>query len=147
MPVLRRRWRLSLCSLLAIAPAACDRGTPAYRHIKDLPYSEWTGYAASLPVEQALDLNKEIEARSGHNPPMTIVGSFSTRPAVTYMSLVRRIRTGDDSLSYLGIIYEIDRSADFSICDQPDRKFIQQYLWRNATSAVGAEDRADFYRC
>jgi hypothetical protein len=116
-------------------------------HIKDLPYSEWDRYAASLPIEQRLDLNEEIRDRSGHNPQMTIEASFSAQPSETYKSIVNRIRKGDTSIYYLGIIYEINRSPEFEICSQPDRKIVQDYL-SGITGYPGQElDEPDFYNC
>jgi len=147
MPILDK-WQRGLLVLAALGGlVGCDRGSPAYRHIKDLPYSEWNRYAASLPIEQRLDLNEEIRDRSGHNPQMTIEASFSAQPSETYKSIVNRIRKGDTSIYYLGIIYEINRSPEFEICSQPDRKIVQDYL-SGITGYPGQElDEPDFYNC
>jgi hypothetical protein len=147
MPILTHFGRQLLVVVAIAGLTACDRGSPAYRHIKDLPYSEWDRYAASLPIEQRLVLNKEIRERSGHNPQMTIEASFSSQPAETYKSIVNRIRNGDTSRYYLGIIYEINRSPEFKICSQPDRKVVQAYL-SGITGYPGQErDQPDFYSC
>ena len=146
MPVLKSG-QLALSALIIVGLGGCDRGTPAYRHIKDLPYSEWDRYAASLPIEQALDLQKEIRKRSGHNPQMTINGSFSSRPAETYKSIVRRIKNGDTSRYYLGAIYEINRSPKFKICSQPDRSVLQSYLAGMTGYPGQKQHQPDFYTC
>jgi hypothetical protein len=132
---------------VTVSLAGCDRGSPAYNRIKDLPYSQWDKYAATLPVEQRLDLHKEIMERSGHNPKMTIGASFSTNPESTYKSLVDRIRRGDNSRYYLGVIYEINRSPSFKICDQPDRKVVQGYLGGIVSYPGQKQYRPDFYDC
>lgn len=147
MPILTHFGRQLLVVVAIAGLTACYRGSPAYRHIKDLPYSEWDRYAASLPIEQRLDLNKEIRERSGHNPQMTIEASFSSQPAETYKSIVNRIRNGDTSRYYLGIICEINRSPEFKICSQRDRKIVQAYL-SGITGYPGQErDQPDFYSC
>lgn len=111
-----------------------------------MPPSEWAAFASSLPLEQRLDLHVEVQG-SSHNPPHTIIEAFNEEPLKTYEALVERIRAGDANRHYLGVYYEIDRSASFSICEQPDRKIVQNYLWSIATDAVRPEQRADFYRC
>lgn len=146
MPVLKSG-QLALSLLIIVGLAGCDRGTPAYRHIKELPYSEWDRYAASLPVEQALDLQKEIRERSGHNPQMTIDGSFSSRPVETYKAIVRRLKNGDNSRYYLGAIYEINRSRGFRICSQPDRSVVQSYLAGMTGYPGQKQNQPDFYTC
>lgn len=147
MPVLKElRW-LVWSALIVAGVASCDRGTPAYRHIKDLPVSEWNQYAASLPIEQALDLQREIGERSGHNPKMTIEGSFLSRPTETYASLVRRIKLGDKSRYYLGVFYEINRSPNFKICSQPDRSIVQSYLSTMTGYPGQKQNQPDFYKC
>lgn len=147
MPVLKRPGRLALMSLVLVGLAGCDRGTPAYRNIKHLPYSEWDRYAASLPIEESLDLQKEIRERSGHNPQMTIEGSFSSRPVETYKSIVRRIKSGDTSRYYLGVIYEINRSPNFRICSQPDRAVVQSYLATMIGYPGEKRNQPNFYTC
>lgn len=146
MPILKLG-RLVPLVLIVGGLSACDRGTPNYRHIKELPYSEWDRYAASLPVEQALDLQEEIWRKSGHNPKMTIDESFSDRPAETYKAIVRRIRNGDTGRYYLGVIYNINRSPGFRICSQPDRSIVQSYL-AGITGYPGQKKlQPDFYIC
>lgn len=147
MPVLKGSRPIVLSVLILVGAAGCDRGTPAYRQINDLPVSEWDRYAASLPIEQALDLQKEIGERSGHNPQMTIEGSFSGRPTETYASLVRRIRHGDKSRYYLGVFYEINRSPNFKICSQPDRSVVQSYLSTMTGYPGQKQNQPDFYKC
>jgi hypothetical protein len=147
MSVLKGLERFALISLVVVGLAGCGRGTPSYRHIKDLPYSEWDRYAASLPVEEALDLQKEIRQRSGHNPKMTIEGSFTSRPVETYKAVVRRIRSGDTSRYYQGVIYAIDESPNFKICSQPDRKVVQSYLASRTGYPGNERYRPDFYTC
>jgi hypothetical protein len=145
--VLKGPIHFGLMSLVLIGLAGCDHGTPAYRHIKDLPYSEWDRYAASLPIEQALDLQKELREKSGHNPQMTIEGAFANRPVETYNAIVRRIRDGDTSRYYLGVIYEINRSPRFKICSQSDRAVVQTYL-SNMNGYPGQKrDQPSFYTC
>lgn len=126
--------------------AGCDRGSPAYNHIKDLHYTQWESYAVTLPIDKRLDLHKEIMERSGHNPPMTIEFSFSAEPSETYNLIVKRLRNGDRSRYYQGVIYDINRSS-FKICAQPDRRIVQEYLL-GITGYPGHEkDRPDFYTC
>lgn len=147
MPVLKK-WEWGLLVLVALAGlAGCDRGSPAYRHIKDLPYSQWDRYAASLSVEQRLDLHKEIMERSGHNPQMTIEASFSAQPVETYKSIVNRIRHGDKNRYYLGVIYEINRSPGFKVCSQLDRAIVQSYLSGLGGYPDQEQYRPDFYNC
>lgn len=147
MPILTRLGRILLSVLALALMAGCDRGTPAYRHIKDLPYSEWDRYAESLPIEQVLDLQKEIWERSGHNPLMTIDHSFSKRPLEAYRSIVKRIEAGDTSRYYLGVIYDIDGSDGFKICAQADRKIVQGYLARITGYPEHWKYQPDFYNC
>jgi hypothetical protein len=147
MQVLRKLFWITLSAPVFVALASCDRGTPAYRHIKELPYTEWELYAASLPIEQALDLQKEIWERSSHNPQMTIDGSFSSRPVETYASLVRRIKRGDTSSYYLGVIYAIDRPPHFTICSQPDRSVVQSYLAAFPGYPGAKQYQPNFYTC
>jgi len=126
---------------------ACDRGSPAYRHIKDLPESQWDSYAATLPIEQRLDLHKEIMERSGHNPQMTIRFSFSSQPDETYKAIINRLKSGDRSRYYSTIIYAIDGSKNFKICSQPDRKIIQDYLSGITGYPEQQKYQPDFYDC
>lgn len=147
MPILTHFGRLLFVVVTAASLAACNRGSPAYRHIKDLPESQWDSYASTLSVEQRLDLHKEIMERSGHNPPMTISESFKDKPQKTYDELVKRLQSGDESRYYLSIFYSVDRASTFSICDQPNRKVVQTYLRKIATDAVSPADRPDFYSC
>jgi len=138
----------TLFALAALAClASCDRGTPAYQQIKELPYSQWDQYAASLPIERRLDLHKEIMERSGHNPKMTIEASFRAEPRETYSAIVKRIKMGDNSRYYLGVIYEINRSRGFRICSQPDRSIVQSYLSGIAEYPGHLRLRPDFYSC
>ncbi|MBB3360367.1 MULTISPECIES: hypothetical protein [unclassified Novosphingobium] len=143
-----RNWKHGLFVLAMVGcSAGCDRGSPAYRQIEKLPYSEWDRYAASLPIEKRLDLQKEIMERSGANPQMTIEGAFSKQPSETYEALINRIKRGDHSRYYLGVIYEINRSDKFEICSQPDRRIIQSYL-RGIAGYPGQErQQPDFYNC
>ncbi len=128
MPILGGLKRTLLVSLVVTLLAACDRGSSSYQHIKALPYSEWNSYAASLPIEKRLDLQKEIFERTGPNPQMTISESFFNQPLQTYISIRDRVKNGDRSIALLEVIYEIDRSPNFNICSQPDRNIIQIYL-------------------
>jgi hypothetical protein len=147
MPILKN-WERRLLVLVALASlTGCDRGSPAYRHIKDLPYSQWDRYATSLPLEQRLDLHKEIMEQSGHNPQMTIEASFSAQPTETYKSVINRIRHGDKSRYYLGIIYEINRSPGFKVCSQPDRAVVQSYLSGIEGYPGQAQHQPEFYSC
>jgi hypothetical protein len=147
MPVLSRWGRALLIPVALVGLAGCDRGSTAYQHIKGLPYSQWDRYAASLPLEERLDLHKEIMERSGHNPQMTIEASFSTQPAETYKSIVNRIRHGDKNRYYLGVIYEINRSPQFKICSQSDRSVVQSYLFGIAGYPGQERYQPDFYSC
>lgn len=147
MPILNPSRKQLGAVILFAGLAACDRGSPAYQHIKDLPAAQWDSYASSLPIEQRLDLHKEIMDRSGHNPTMTIRFSFSSQPKDTYNSIIKRIKSGDKSIYYSAIIFAIDGEHNFRICTQPDRKIIQDYLWHVATDAVKDEHRPDFYTC
>lgn len=148
MPVLSGTAIRATLVVAILSLAGCgDRGSPEYQHIKELPYSEWESYAQALPLEERLDLHGEILERSGHNPLMTISGAFDDEPQETYDAIVRRIGAGDISRSYVRILYEINRQDDFAICDQPNRKVVQDYLWNMATDAVQPKDRADFYTC
>lgn len=147
MPVLGRTVRAALLVAVLSLAACGDRGSPEYQHIEELPYSEWESYAHTLPLEERLDLHNEILARSGHNPLMTISGAFDDEPQKVYDAIVGRISSGDVRRSYVRILYEINRQDDFSICDQPNRKVVQDYLWDMATDAVQPKDRADFYTC
>ncbi|MEJ7777004.1 MAG: hypothetical protein WKF52_06440 [Sphingomicrobium sp.] len=141
-------WKKPLVVLVAITSlTGCDRGSSTYNRINDLPHSEWDIYAATLPVEQRLDLHKEIMERSWHNPLMTISESFNKDPKETYDQLINRLKAGDQSRFYLSVIYSIDESYNFNICDQDDRKVVQSYLRKIATDAVRESDRPDFYRC
>lgn len=127
--------------------SGCDRGSSNYQHIKALPYDQWNSYAATLPVGRRLTLHKEIMERSGHNPINTISESFNTDPKETYAEIVQRLKAGDRSSFYLSVIYAIDRSPTFSVCEQPDRKIVQQFLKDNMTDEVKPEHRPDFYSC
>lgn len=147
MQVLIRPKKLSAGMLAVAALAGCSRGTSEYRHIEDLPYSEWVSYAETLPLGTRLNLHKEILNRDGPNPKMTIISAFDSVPYETYHEITRRIADGDDSRYYLSVLYEINRSEHFSICAQSDRRVVQRYLWRIATNAVQPEHRPDFYRC
>lgn len=147
MPILMRFGRQLSAMALFAGLVACDRESPAYSHIKDLPEAQWDSYASTLPIGQRLDLHKEIMNRSGHNPTMTIRLSFSSQPEETYKAINLRLKSGDKSRYYSTILYEIDGRRKFKICSQPDRKVIQDYLWSIATDAVKNEDRPDFYRC
>ena len=124
-----------------------NRGSSEYEHIEDLPHPEWENYARTLPLEQRLDLHKEIMERSGHNPLMTISGAFNNQTERTYRLIVDRLVAGDRSRHYVRVLYEINRQDDFEICDQPDREIVQTYLWDLATDAVPPDRRPDFYRC
>lgn len=147
MPILKTPLLSAALGLAAFGLVGCDRGSSEYQHIDDLPYSQWESYAQTLPLEERLDLHNEIMERSGHNPLMTISGSFSDDPQKTYDAIVSRIDSGDTSRSYVRILYEINRQGDFAICGQPNRKAVQGYLWDMATDAVQPKDRADFYTC
>lgn len=127
--------------------SGCDRGSSNYQHIKALPSDQWNSYAATLPVDRRLTLHKEIMERSGHNPLNTISESFGADPQETYADIVKRLKAGDRSRFYLHVIYAIDRSPAFSVCEQPDRRVVQQFLRDNMTDAVKPEHRSDFYRC
>lgn len=128
MPILTAAGRWILLIIATLAMMSCNRGSPSYEHIKDLPESQWESYAATLPIEQRLDLHKEIMDRSGHNPVMTIRFAFSSDPDAAYRAIVRRLKTGDDSRYYSTILYAIDGSEGFEICAQADRKIVQSYL-------------------
>lgn len=146
MQILKHVINRFIIAFASAALAGCDHGSPEYTHIRNLPYAQWNRYASTLPVEKRLNLHKEI-MRSGHNPQMTIVSSFVDRPQETYQSLVRRITAGDNSRYYLPVIFEIDGRGNFTICDQKDRKILQEYLWSIATNAVKTGDRPTFYTC
>lgn len=143
--------KMNLTSVVVLSAiiclAACSRGSTEYRHIKDLPYSEWNTYASTLPIGERLDLHKEIMERTWHTPKALIVESFDNAPKRTYDELIRRIRNGDTNRFYLPVLYEINQSSDFKICQQPDRKVIQGYLAGTATGAVNPNYRPDFYTC
>ena len=137
---------MAVCGL-----TACQPSSPAYRHIKSLPYTQWEAYAATFPIEQRLDLHKEIRQRSGHNPKMTIEAIFATQPQETYRAIVKRLKSGNQSRFHMGVLYEIDASAGFKICDQPDIKIVQDYLAElsadfPAQPGIGFLD-PDFYTC
>ncbi len=138
--------RQGALGIAALLLAGCGRASADYRTLKELPPGEWTQFAARLPIERQLDLYLEVQ-RSSHNPPQTITESFGGKPSETYRALVDRIRRGDTSRHYQGVLYEIDRNPSFAICDQPDRKVVQDFLWSIATNAVKPSDRPAFYRC
>lgn len=143
-----RRWSLLLAVTVALAGlSSCDRGSSNYQHIKTRPPDQWNSYAATLPVDRRLTLHKEIMERSGHNPLNTISESFGADPQETYANIVKRLKAGDRSRFYLPVIYAINRSPNFKICDQSDRRVVQRFLWDHATDAVKREHRSDFYRC
>src|SRR5687768_13099798 len=120
---------LSAVALGAMALlGGCDRSSPDYEALQKLPPDQWGHFAVELPIERQLDLHLAVQ-RSSHNPPQTITEAFGAKPDETYRALVNRLEEGDDSRYYQGIFYEIDRSATFSICDQPDRAIVQKYLW------------------
>ncbi|WP_139149939.1 hypothetical protein [Sphingobium yanoikuyae] len=147
MSVLMRPSRPLLIAAAMIALAGCDRGSPAYRHIKDLPDSEWESYASTLPMEERLNLHKEIMERSGHNPIMTIRFAFSSQPAEAYRSIVQRLKSGDNSRYYSSVIYAIDGSRGFKVCSQADRKIVQDYLAGITGYPGQKEAQPDFYTC
>ncbi len=135
-----------IAAVFVVALAACHSRSEDYETLRELPPNEWAAFASSLPIERRLDLHVEVE-RSSHNPPHAITEAFSEEPLRTYQTLVERIRAGDTNRHYMGVLYEIERSPSFSICEQPDRQIIQDYLWGIATDAVRPEHRAKFYRC
>ena len=147
MPISNRRSNQLLAIAALASLASCDRGSPTYNKIKDLPYSQWDSYAATLPIEQRIELHKEIMERSGPNPKMTIEASFSDKPNETYRSIVKHLRSGDKSRYYLGIIYEINRSPSFKLCNQPDRKIVQDYLGGMPRYPEQSKSQPDFYTC
>lgn len=139
-------------ALTAVLPAAlisslagCDRGSAAYQKITDMPYAEWDQYALSLPIEERLDLHKEIIHRSGHTPPATISEDFQDNPLQTYQSIVRRIKSGDLDEAYIRVLYGIDESNDFKICNQPDRNVVQNYIRQIYVHRIKFEP--PFYSC
>lgn len=147
MQVLGRLTAISALVFMAFYLVGCDRGSSEYEKIEALPHSEWANYARTLALEQRLNLHKEIMERSGHNPLVTISGAFNKEPEMTYDIIVNRLKSGDRSRYYINVLYEINRQENFDICNQPDRKIVQRYLWDLATDAVPPSRRADFYRC
>lgn len=147
MQVLKSLAKTIAVGALAIGLVGCEKASPEYERIDKIPYAEWNTFARRLPLNQRLDLHIEIMERSGHNPPMTISESFSDAPQETYALIRNRIEAGAESRYYIPVLYEINRQDNFSICDQEDRKIVQDYLWRFATNAVRPEERANFYTC
>ena len=147
MPILKKLGRAVLVSFALVGLVACEQESLAYRHIKDLPLSKWESYSLTLPVEERLNLQKEIMERSGHNPQMTIEGAFSKQPDETYKAIVRRLKNNDRSRYYLSVLYEINRSPNFKICSQPDRKIVQTYLLTVVDYPEGGRFHPDFYSC
>lgn len=147
MPLLKSSNFMFIGGVAIFMFTGCDSGSQPYNQIKDLPYTRWDSYAATLPLEQRLDLHKEIMSHAGHNPLNTIEGSFANQPVETYKSIVKRIRHGDKSRYYIGVIYEINRSSEFKICSQPDRAILQSYL----DGFIGYPNHErydpDFYSC
>lgn len=133
--------------LTIVGLAGCERGSPQYQRIEELPHSQWISYAESLPLDQRLSLHKEIMERSSHNPVMTISEAFDDEPKNTYDLIVKRLKGGDKNRHYLLILYEINRQKDFKICNQEDRRIVQNYLWRISTDAVEPGNRVNFYTC
>lgn len=144
LKIASRRWLIVV--VLAGALAACHNRSEDYERLRETPPDEWVTFASSLPIEQRLDLHLKVQ-RSSHNPPHRITEAFSEEPLKTYRALVERIQAGDANHHYLGVLFELDRSPSFSICEQPDRKIVQDYLWGIATGAVRPEHRPNFYRC
>lgn len=147
MPLLKRILNLSALIGLGMAVSSCDRPSSEYKQLTTLPYSQWNEYARSLPVERRLDLQREILERAGHNPPTTVSESFSGEPVATYEAILRRIRSGDHSPYYLGVIYAINRSPNFDMCRRQDRVVVQKYLRAIATDEVSPSNRPAFYSC
>lgn len=144
MKFVAARWVSAL--ILAGTLAACHSRSEDYNRLQELPADEWVAFASSLPIERRLDLHVEVEG-SSHNPPHTITAAFYREPLGTYRALVARIQAGDTSFYYMGVLYEINRSPSFSICEQKDRQIVQGYLWSNATGAVNPDHRPEFFRC
>lgn len=147
MPLLNRAKLGLVVGMAAIGLSGCGRGSPEYKAINHLPYSQWRDYAASLPIDKRLDLSNEIRERSWHTPKNNIEDSFSNEPYYTYKAIIKRIRNQDNSRYYLGIIYDIDGKGGFKICNQPDRKILQMYLSGIARYPGHQENRPDFYNC
>jgi hypothetical protein len=139
--------RLYISAICVLILSGCGDESSAYRHIKQLPYSEWNSYATDLPLAERMSLHKEITKRSGHNPKMTIVSSFFNNPEETYKIIVDSVKSGDKGRYYLDIIYEINRNPAFDMCEKQDRMVVQRYLWSLATDAVRKENRPKFYSC
>ncbi len=129
-----------------LALLGCEQRSSNYENLMDIPPDRWETFAKSLPIDDRLDLHIEI-MESRHNPPHTIESAFQGDAVETYKLIVRRILEGDENRYYIPVIYEIDRDEDFSICRMDDRKVVQEFLWRNATSAVPPDKRAEFYYC
>jgi len=125
----------------------CTKPSPEYEHIRRLPYDQWAAYGETLPVKKRIDLQLEIVRRSGHPPSMDMVPAFKADPGPTYGEIIKRLRSGDRNRYYQMIIYEIDGPKGFKICDQQDRRVIQDFLNEIATPAVKLKDRPDFYFC
>ena len=138
--------RCAIAVALTGTLVGCNSQSEDYETLRELPPDEWVAFASSLPIERRLDLHIEVQS-SSHNPPHTIVDAFNQDPQKAYQSLVGRIRSGDTNRHYARVVFEIERSPSFSICEQPDRQIVQNYLWKIATNAVRPEDRPDFYRC
>lgn len=120
--------------------------SPEFRQFKRLEYPQNDIYAKSLPIERRLDLYKEVKAWSGHNPIDTVENDFDDQPAQTYEIIKRRIKSGDRSRYYAGVIFDIDGKLGFRICDQPDRADIQSYLASVAPDMDSPEFRR-LYTC
>ena len=147
MPILTRPIKTTVIALISFSISGCDRPSDSYKHIKRLPESQWENYASTLPLSDRLNLHKEIMTHAGHNPSMTILGSFSKQPFETYQEIVARLSNGDASPHYVSVLYEINRSPNFRICSQRNRKLVQRYLWANATTEVEDRHRPAFYSC
>lgn len=147
MPVLKFPGGRLAAFAAIIGLAACGRGSAAYNHIKDLPYYEWNSYASTLSVEQRLNLHKEIMERASHNPNMRIEESFEAIPDETFDAIVKRLKHGDNSRYYSGVIYAITDSDKFQFCSKPDRKIIQKYLWDITGYPDDGINHPSFFTC
>jgi hypothetical protein len=148
MPVLsisfRRIKAILACTAMLLS---CSQGSDEYKKIQDLPFSQWNSYAASLPISNRLDLYVELMNHSGHNPGHTIVESFGSDPHETYDGLVEKVQKGKSNINFVRIIYYIDGRDHFYICDQKNRKIIQNMLSAYRTGALEDRDRPRFYDC
>lgn len=119
MPVLRKRWSGFWCIALALTAASCSQRSPEYDQIHDLPYDQWVDYAKSLPLEKRFQLLHEIADNDGPNPPQRIDESFYDQPRESYVYMVDQIQSGEQHPEFLGVVFAIQRSPEFDLCEMP----------------------------